>query len=183
MYRCVPESLIDNQAEKPMIFVLGLLTHRAFNKDLFDLIKTRNIYVMELRNHYLDKENGREHATMTYEDQANDVIEFADSNNLKTFTLMGYAMGGRVAMATAGKYPERVENLIVLEADLGKMSYPDCDNGMRALLNISEKNMTVKEFLAEVETYKEKEPISYAVLNAVTVKSDNMEEKLQWKIN
>ena len=59
---------------------------------------------------------------MAYEDLADDVIRFADKMGIKTFTLMGYCVGGRIAAVAATRHPHRVDKLIPYETvldDLG----------------------------------------------------------------
>jgi pimeloyl-ACP methyl ester carboxylesterase len=65
------------------------------------------------------------------------VINFADNNELATFTLVGYCLGGRVAMHTAGLFPDRVESIVVLEASLGPFDFPICDKLMKGVLAVS----------------------------------------------
>ena len=45
---------------------------------------------------------------------AEDLKEFADAIGLKTFTVVGWSLGGNVAMRFAIEYPEHVEKLVLL---------------------------------------------------------------------
>jgi pimeloyl-ACP methyl ester carboxylesterase len=60
---------------------------------------------------------------MSYETMADNVVAFADSLGLKTFSLAGYCFGGRVASVIGSKYPERVEDIILIETSFGRFEY------------------------------------------------------------
>ena len=53
---------------------------------------------------------------MTFEDQAQHVIRFADLNNINKFSVVGHSMGGRAAMKTAMLYPDRVQSVMSIDA-------------------------------------------------------------------
>ena len=69
------------------------------------------VHLIDLRNH------GRsEHtAEMNYRVMAQDIQEYCESKDLKNILLLGHSMGGKVAMQTAGDFPELVEKLIVVD--------------------------------------------------------------------
>ena len=52
-------------------------------------------------------------------EQIADLEELVDKLKLKSFTIVGYSMGGRVALAYAHRYPERVSSLILESASPG----------------------------------------------------------------
>lgn len=65
-----------------------------------------------MRNHiYSDH-----HDEMNYTVISDDIIRFADRNELDKFTVLGHSLGGRSAMTTACRYPDRVEGCIVIDA-------------------------------------------------------------------
>ena len=47
---------------------------------------------------------------------SDDVIRFADSQNLDRFTVMGHSMGARCAMTLACRFPDRVDGVISVDA-------------------------------------------------------------------
>lgn len=61
------------------------------------------------------------------------VIELMDSLSLKAVILVGHSLGGKVAMQTALKNPQRISALIV--ADIAPVSYPPRHNEIFAGLN------------------------------------------------
>ena len=44
-----------------------------------------------------------------------DLAGFCDSLNLEQFILVGHSMGGRNAMAFAGRYPEKLSKLVIVD--------------------------------------------------------------------
>ena len=53
---------------------------------------------------------------MNYEVLSDDVIRFADQNNLEKFTILGHSMGGKTAMTVACRFPDRVDGVISLDS-------------------------------------------------------------------
>lgn len=49
--------------------------------------------------------------------------DFLDKNNIKTFSLLGFSMGGKFALATLEAFPDRVEEIILLAPDGIKTSF------------------------------------------------------------
>jgi len=52
---------------------------------------------------------------MNYKVLSDDLIRFADNRGLDKFTLLGHSMGGRTAMTTACRFPDRVDGVISLD--------------------------------------------------------------------
>jgi pimeloyl-ACP methyl ester carboxylesterase len=70
-----------------------------------------HVLALDLRNH------GRSpHADeMTYDAMVADVLAWMNARGLVRAALMGHSMGGKVAMALAYRFPERVERLVVVD--------------------------------------------------------------------
>ena len=51
-----------------------------------------------------------------HESMASDVITVTEALSLGRFVLVGHSMGGRVAMRVAGKHPERLAGLVIVDA-------------------------------------------------------------------
>lgn len=66
---------------------------------------------MEQRNHALSDH----HKEMNYNVLSEDIIRFADKRGLNKFTLLGHSMGGRTAMTTACRFPDRVDGVISID--------------------------------------------------------------------
>ena len=68
------------------------------------LSANRDIFLVDLRNHG----ESNHHASMTYEEMAEDLIRFCDSRNLDKVCLVGHNIGGKTALTTACMFPERI---------------------------------------------------------------------------
>ena len=53
---------------------------------------------------------------MDYTVLSDDIIRFADKIKLEKFTIMGHSLGGRTAMTTACRFPERVDGVISIDS-------------------------------------------------------------------
>ena len=87
------------------------------------------VHLLDLRNH------GRSFHSedFSYEVMVQDVLEYCQHHKLKTISLIGHSMGGKVAMLFATTYPELVEKLIV--ADIGPKYYAPHHQDILAGLN------------------------------------------------
>jgi pimeloyl-ACP methyl ester carboxylesterase len=56
------------------------------------------------------------HEDYRIEAMADDLVLFTDALGLKTFSLVGHSMGGVVSMWFAAHHPERLENLVIVDA-------------------------------------------------------------------
>ena len=80
---------------------------------LGELAKSNRVIAVELQGHgrTADGEGPLEHDTM-----ADDVIRLLDTLGVQKASVLGYSMGGNVAMQFALRHPERVDRLIVISA-------------------------------------------------------------------
>ena len=90
------------------------------------------------------------HTLMNYSVMADDLIRLADSLNIPKFSILGHSMGGKIAMTTACKYPERVEG--VISVDAAPIDYNNSPNYISAILGITEK---ISEYYIEGMERKE----------------------------
>jgi esterase len=82
------------------------------------LSQSRTIITLDLRNH-----GDSPHLKgMSYREMYEDVIKIAQTENIKSFHLLGHSMGGKVAMQLSLAHPELVESLIVV--DIAPKPYP-----------------------------------------------------------
>jgi pimeloyl-ACP methyl ester carboxylesterase len=86
-----------------------------------ELAKDFEVFIPDQRNHG-DSPKTDEH---NYEVLTEDLSNFMETHSIKKATLLGHSMGGKVAMFFANKYPERTENLIVV--DISPRSYRNPD--------------------------------------------------------
>jgi pimeloyl-ACP methyl ester carboxylesterase len=75
------------------------------------------IHGLDLRNHG----DSPWASTMTYDEMAADVIQYIESQELGSVTIVGHSMGGKVAMRVAMLRPELVRRLIVV--DIAPVAY------------------------------------------------------------
>jgi len=69
------------------------------------------VFTIDARNHGQSPHSEE----MSYQLMAEDVIELADSLGIPTFKLVGHSMGGKTAMWTAHQFPERIEQLVLVD--------------------------------------------------------------------
>lgn len=130
---------------------------------------------VDLRNH------GRSphHASQSYADMAEDLIELCDSLNLDTIHLLGHSMGGKVAMQFATQFPSRMGKLIVV--DMAMRSYADVHTHLiEAMLAVKLSSMQTRSDVdqALISTIDENMIRQFLLMNLV--KSN---DRLAWRIN
>lgn len=76
------------------------------------------VHLLDLRNHGQSPHDDE----MDYQLMSADVNEYMSRNNLNDVYLLGHSMGGKVAMCTALRHPDRISKLIV--ADILPKQYP-----------------------------------------------------------
>ena len=69
------------------------------------------VHGVDVRNHGRSPHSDE----MNYKLMAGDIIEYMDAQGIEKAHLLGHSMGGKIAMKTALDYPERVENLAVMD--------------------------------------------------------------------
>jgi len=129
---------------QPLIILHGLLGSLDNWHTLSKKFATSfRVLAVDLRNH------GRSpHSDMfTYSAMAEDVLELLDAQHIGSAYLLGHSMGGKVAMQFAVSYPERVDNLIVV--DIAPRAYPRIhDEILEALISL---NLTALQSRQQVE--------------------------------
>ncbi len=104
---------LDPQAGHPQWVILhGLLgSSRNWGSFSKQMGAFSSVWLLDMRNH------GRSpHASpSTYEAMLGDLLQFLESYHLKKIHLIGHSMGGKLAMLLACRYPEYLEQLVVLD--------------------------------------------------------------------
>ncbi|MGV0922316.1 alpha/beta hydrolase [Empedobacter tilapiae] len=99
---------------KPIVFLHGFLeNHKIWNRLQNDLFHHNQIITIDLPGHG-NSENLQDVNTM--EEMAEKVIEVLDELNLEKVTFVGHSMGGYVTCALADIFPERVENIVLVNS-------------------------------------------------------------------
>jgi pimeloyl-ACP methyl ester carboxylesterase len=98
----------------PLILLHGITGHaRTWDRLAPELSPRFRVLALDQRGHGdSDAAPDADYRTGT---MAGDLAGFVDQLELRTFTLLGLSMGGRVAMAYAGAYPARVERLVIVD--------------------------------------------------------------------
>ena len=104
----------------PLLVLHGLLGSRGnwhtLSRTAFREVAT--VYALDQRNHGRSPHTDR----IDYPTMAADVRSFLSRHALGAAALLGHSMGGKTAMQTALRYPERVDRLIVV--DMAPRAYP-----------------------------------------------------------
>lgn len=79
------------------------------------------VFIPDQRNHGASPHTQQHN----YDLLKDDLLEFMEKHSLEKATFLGHSMGGKVAMFFAKDYPEKVDNLIVV--DISPRSYTDPD--------------------------------------------------------
>jgi len=83
------------------------------------LAQTYQVISVDLRNHGRSPHSD----SQTYTDMTSDLVELCDGLGLDTIHLLGHSLGGKVAMQFATQYPERVNQLVIV--DMAMREYLD----------------------------------------------------------
>lgn len=126
---------------------------------------------------------------MSHIEMANDVLYLMDELKISKVNLVGHSMGGKVAMALALAFPQRVSGLMIL--DIAPVSYTYRDPSWNSVKKIID-SLLLHVHLAPGKTRRELEldlresvedPAmrSFILTNLETTKGQ--EQQLKWKIN
>ncbi len=78
-----------------------------------ELAKTRKVIAVEMQGHGRTGDINRD---ITYENLSDDVAALLDYLKIERADVVGYSLGGGVAMQTAIRHPERVRKVVVMSA-------------------------------------------------------------------
>ena len=101
-----------------VIFVHGWpFTHKSFRKIIPPMSKHFKCYALNSLGMANDG-NGSEVPDMNFPDHARRIIEFADAQDLKSFSLLGHDTGASIARIVAATDPDRVNSLVLLNTEI-----------------------------------------------------------------
>lgn len=105
----------------PLIILHGFFASSRNWRQVAEKLSAKfHVYVLDMRNHGASPHN----PVMDYPVMAADLLRFIESRELKTASLLGHSMGGKVVMWFALNHPDTVDHLIV--ADIAPVSYKHC---------------------------------------------------------
>ena len=143
------------------------------------------VFIPDLRNHGQSPHT----TTHTYQDMADDLLQFLQDHHIKKTILLGHSMGGKLAMLFAAEYPEMISALIV--ADIAPKSYNSADNPFKTVLEheiilglMEDLNLVNVTSRKEIDTFLA-EKLKDSTLRQFLIKNihRNRDGDFEWKIN
>lgn len=110
---------LENKSAKGTIVLShGLaMDSSSFHHQILHFSKDYNILSYDQRGHgKSSKPRGRENYTL--EKFVDDMLNVTSSASLEKFNLVGFSIGGSIALRFAQLYPERIENVVAINAPL-----------------------------------------------------------------
>lgn len=168
---------LGNPGHPPLIIMHGLLgSSRNWITVGKLLAKYFNVFVLDLRN----QGNSPHVDSMHYDDLVDDLVHWLEDKDIDKFYLLGHSLGGKVAMAYACRYPERLLGLIV--EDMAPKEYPlryEIEFVAMNSLNLETLKTRTEADHALEETIPDR-PWRQFILTNLTRGEDN---KFHWQIN
>ncbi|NQY07984.1 MAG: alpha/beta fold hydrolase [Flavobacteriales bacterium] len=104
---------------EPLIILHGLFGSLDNWNSLAKIFgENHQVFTLDVRNHGRSPHS----VELNYDLMLEDLNEFMEKKHLKKVNLIGHSMGGKMAMSFATVYPEKVNNLIIV--DIGAQKYP-----------------------------------------------------------
>ncbi|MEO7001593.1 MAG: alpha/beta hydrolase [Ktedonobacterales bacterium] len=109
----------------------GFMTVAAMGTLVPELAQTRQVIAVELEGH---GHTALAHRPLRWEQMADDIAALIASLGLTQVDVMGYSLGGGVALQTAIRHPEVVRKLVLVSAPCQRNGwYPEVLGGMAAI--------------------------------------------------
>jgi esterase len=161
---------------RPLIILHGLFGSSDNWRGVAKQLATHaQVIRVDLRNHGQSPHSDE----MSYDLMADDVAELMADLKLEQVDVIGHSIGGKVAMALAARYPEKLRRLLVV--DMAPKWYPDRHSDIfEALLALDLSQFTKRSEVdvALATTIADKGIRQFLLMNLAL--SDG---KLQWRIN
>jgi len=97
-----------------------------------ELSKTRKVIAVEMQGHGRTADIKRD---MTYENLADDVAELLDYLKVPSSDIVGYSLGGGVALECAIRHPDKVRKVVIVSAPYARDGWVKAGNDALANLN------------------------------------------------
>ena len=169
---------LGGAGKPPLILLHGMLgSSRNWQTTGADLAAHFEVFALDLRNH-----GKSPHApTMSYDEMTTDVVAWMEARGLKSATIAGHSMGGKVAMLLACRDPSRVTRLVVVDIAPKNYLWP----GHRAsFAAMNELNLADLRSRAEAEMRFEARVPSWSMRKFLTTNLDRTESGTWfWQIN
>lgn len=148
----------------------------------------RNMYLLDLRNHG----DSDHHASMTYEEMANDVIRYADDREIDQFAIIGHNIGAKTAMTLSCMYPDRVSALICLDTlplsfrnqggSYGKMIQASFEN-IKSIKETKIEGLTRKAAIDKVKKEFSQTGMANLITGNIVYEPESDNKTVKWCIN
>ena len=114
---------IHGEGEPLILLHGGVAASEVFGANLSDLAKSRQVVAVHLQGHGHTKDVDR---PLRFESMADDVAALIAHLKLGKADVMGYSLGGGVALQTTIRHPTAVKRLVVISAAMAQDgSYPE----------------------------------------------------------
>lgn len=131
--------------EKPLVLIHGNMSSSRHWKLLFDSLDPKyKLYAPDLRGFGQSTYHNK---ISSLTDFANDVKQFVDAIGLANFSIIGWSLGGGVAMRFTIDYPDYIEKMVLL-ASISTRGYPIFSMNEDGTFNVKKRLKT----LIEIET-------------------------------
>ena len=164
-----------NSNNRPIIIIHGLFGSSQNWTHISKELGINNFVIsVDCRNHGDSFHSN----SMSYKEMAEDIITLMEYLSQKKATLIGHSMGGKVSMACAQLYPEKIVKQIII--DIAPKQYPPHHNEII--------NALTKINLSDYETRQHvnadlKQSIPNDVLRQFLIKNISPKTPLEWRIN
>lgn len=109
---CETVRLSDRETGLPLFLLHGLFDCSLSWKPIADQLSDRfDVHLLSLRNH----RDAKRYPSMSFDEMADDIKQYADENGIEKFNLVGHSLGGKTAMNFALRYPQMLEKLVVVD--------------------------------------------------------------------
>lgn len=165
---------------EPLIIMHGLFgTSDNWNTLAKKYAEHFTTYTVDLRNHGQSPHSNE----WNYDVMAEDIIELMNDENISSANIMGHSMGGKVAMFMAGKFPERINKLIV--SDIAPKYYaPHHRELLDALQGLDlHTTKTRKEAEAYMNSVIPEPGVRQFLLKSLYWEEEPTGSKLAWRFN
>ena len=139
-------STVSLSARPPIFILHGLFDCSLSWKPIADQLSDRfDVHLLSLRNH----RDAKRYPSMSFEEMADDIKQYADENGIEKFSLVGHSLGGKTAMNFALRYPQMLEKLVVVDISPCRgSSLVEYNSLVTSLLNqvMALKNLPLADF-------------------------------------
>lgn len=171
--------IFNPKAEKTIVFLHGFTgSTKTWDTVVKSFQKTYRIFTIDLIGHGLtDSPYSVQRYSM--EEQVELLHAFFEARRIPSFSLVGYSMGGRVALAFAMKYTDMIEHLILESASPGLLTEDERNERRksdRALADRIEKHglESFVDYWGDIPLFKSQKVLSEA--NQLAIRQERLSQ-------